>query len=155
MNMRSIGPLETPQDLLGKLTHDFERVQADLADTHAAFDFFVTAHHMADWVHPGDQNTAAMTTLRKSSPLLQAVSNIANSWKHFIVDPKRHRSVRQVDAPDGGFDSGGFDPHGFDTDALSVTFDGDAASEFGDQMLVVDLAEKVLRFWDDYVHSNC
>ena len=155
MNMRGIGPLDTPQHLLGKLKRDFERVQATPSDPYAAFDFFVTAEHMLDWVLPRYENKKAREALRDSSPVLQAVSHIANGSKHFIVQAAHHQSVRQVDAPDGAFDSGAFDPHGFDTDALTVTFDGAAAAVLGGQMLVLDLAEKALRFWDDYVQRNC
>ncbi len=45
--------LRTPADLLAKLKADGERLRAEPADSHAAFDFFVTAWHLADWVYPG------------------------------------------------------------------------------------------------------
>jgi len=153
--MRGIGQLDTPQHLLAKLKHDLERVQADPSDTYAAFDFFVTAEHMLDWVLPGYQNKHARSALRDSSPLLQAVSHIANGSKHLVAEAKHHQYVRYVDAPAGAFDSKAFDPHAFETDALFVTFDGAVAMVLGSEMLVFDLAEKTYLFWDDYVRRNC
>ncbi len=49
----AFGPdLITPKYLLRKLEHDYARVQRNPRDTYAAFDFFVTAEHMVDWVSP-------------------------------------------------------------------------------------------------------
>ena len=149
--MRGIGQLDTPQHLLAKLKNDFARVTSDPADTYAAFDFFVTGEHMVDWVLPGYSNKKAQDDLRSSSPILQAVSHIANGSKHFVTEAKRHHHVQHVDAPPGAFDARAFDPHAFETDALYVTLEGAAATALGPQMLVVDLAEKTLRFWEDYV----
>ena len=41
--------LQTAQDLLRKLRHDSQRVKQSPMDSYAAFDFFVTAHHMLEW----------------------------------------------------------------------------------------------------------
>jgi hypothetical protein len=45
--------LRTPEDLLGKLRVDLKRLEADPLDQYAAFDFFVSASHMPDWLSPG------------------------------------------------------------------------------------------------------
>jgi hypothetical protein len=146
--MRGIGQLDTPQHLLAKLRRDFERVNSDPSDTSAAFDFFVTAEHMVDWVLPGYSNKEARKLLRESSSLLQAVSHVATGSKHFVAEAKHHQHVQHVDAPPGAFDSRAFDPHAFYTNALFVTFDGPAADSLGDEMLVVDLAKQTLLFWE-------
>ena len=42
--------LETPADLLGKMRHDLDRLEADPSDEYAAWDFFIEAHHIREWV---------------------------------------------------------------------------------------------------------
>ncbi len=145
--MKGFGNLRTPQDLLAKLRHDLARVKADPSDTDAAFDFFVTAEHMVDWVLPGYANSQARAELRRSSPLLQVISHIANGSKHFVAEAKHHEHVQRVDAPPGAFDSKAFAPHAFQTGALYVRLEGAAAAELGNEVLVVDLAEKAFEFW--------
>ena len=153
--MRGIGRLETPRDLLAKLTHDFARLTSDPSDTYAAFDFFVTAEHMVDWVLPGYVNRQAQAELRSGSAVLQAISHIASGSKHFVAEARHHQHVQHVDAPHGAFDSKAFNSHAFQTDALFVTLDGTATAALGKHILVVDLAEKALRFWKEYVEQNC
>src|SRR5262245_41569217 len=97
--MRGFGQLDTPRHLLAKLTHDYSRMLLGPGDQYAAFDFFVTAEHMVDWVAPGYANKPTRTALRESDPLLQVVSNIASGSKHFIAEDKRHHHVQHVDAP--------------------------------------------------------
>lgn len=47
--------LDTSTDLL-KLKHDYERIKMDPTDQYVAFDFFITAEHIIDWVLPGIEN---------------------------------------------------------------------------------------------------
>jgi hypothetical protein len=83
--------LKTPADLVWKLRHDLERMATSPQDQYAAFDFFVTAEHIVDWIHPGDR--AARESLRSSSPLLRITSHLANGGKHFEAKAAHHRSV--------------------------------------------------------------
>jgi hypothetical protein len=68
--------IQTPGDLLAKLRHDYERLKSSPTDTYAAFDFFVTGHHMLDWLYPNDKNRQEQE--KKDSILLQVCSHIAN-----------------------------------------------------------------------------
>ena len=43
--------LRSPVDLLDKMRRDFKRLRAAPKDTYAAFDFFVTASHMHEWLN--------------------------------------------------------------------------------------------------------
>lgn len=54
--MKSGGVFEitTPQHLLEKATHDIERLRTNHLDAYAAFDFFVTARHIPNWIYPND-----------------------------------------------------------------------------------------------------
>ncbi len=89
------GEIRTPRDLVRKLEYDLDRLEKSPQDQYAAFDFFVTAEHIVDWIHPKDR--AARTRLRSSSPLLQITSHIANGAKHFEATAKHLRSVADIE----------------------------------------------------------
>ncbi len=84
--------LQTPADLLGKLGRELERMQSAPRDIDHAFNFFVTAEHMLDWLYPGKANDTKRSEARKL-PLLALVSHIANGSKHFMAEAKRHKSM--------------------------------------------------------------
>jgi len=151
--MKGFGQLDKPGHLLGKLRHDFDRVTSDPTDTYAAFDFFVTAEHMVDWVLPGFAQKHAQAALRASNAVLQVVSHIANGSKHFIAEARHHQHVQHVDAPPPAFQPDAFQGADFQTGALYVTLEGEAAQALGPQLLVTDLAARVLRYWEEYVAS--
>ena len=89
------GELRTPCDLVHKLEHDFKRLKSIPQDQYAAFDFFITAEHIVDWIYPTDR--PARKKLRLSSPLLQITSHIANGAKHFEATAKQHKSVINIE----------------------------------------------------------
>jgi hypothetical protein len=143
--------LQTPQDLLQKLRHDFKRLGKSPMDSFAAFDFFVTAHHMPEWLHPGKSNKSKREQLESNSNLLQTVSHLANGAKHFQATHKQHASVKDATVTQGAFDAAAFSPDAFDVGELRVELDGDAAREFGSSIAVLELADKVLHFWEGHV----
>jgi hypothetical protein len=146
--MKGIGTLERPEDLLEKLRHDLVRIRGNRTDSYAAFDFFVTAEHMLDWVLPGSANGAERKARRQSSQLLQIVSHLANGSKHFVAEAKHHQSVQHVDVVGGAFDPRAFNSAGFDTGELFVTLEQGLASSFGASVSVAILAEQVLGYWE-------
>lgn len=77
--------LQTPQDLLQKLRHDFGRLKESPLDSYAAFDFLVTAYHMLEWRYPGKSNNAKRRQMERDgkSKLLWVCSHLANGSKHF------------------------------------------------------------------------
>lgn len=96
--------LTTPAHLLAKMRHDLERMKQRRLDAYAAFDFFVTAEHMPDWLHPpanDHQEEARRPQLRRqirAEPLFAVVSHIANNAKHFEARNPRHTHVRSLRA---------------------------------------------------------
>jgi hypothetical protein len=54
MAFKGLFELRTATDLLAKLERDLIRLQSNRLDGDAAFDFFVTAYHMLDWLYPGN-----------------------------------------------------------------------------------------------------
>jgi hypothetical protein len=140
------GELKTPVDLLGKIRHDFERLRNNPENVYEAFDFFVTAYHMLDWLHPKDRR--AREAEESKHPLLQVCSHLANGAKHFEATAKKHVSVKDVAAVQGAFQRGAFQSNAFQVPGLFVQLDGSAAAAFGSSIYAVDLARRVLAHWE-------
>jgi hypothetical protein len=149
--MLGFGPLQTPRDLLAKLQHDLDAMRAEPGSSYAAYNFFVTAEHILDWLNPGDRGTngeAARTRERKREVLLRIVSHLATGAKHFEPNPKRHESVTHVNHADAPYGAGAYGVGPYGTGELTVTLDGDAAARFGSSISALALGEHVLRYWE-------
>jgi hypothetical protein len=135
--------LKTPEDLFRKLEHDLRRLEAEPLNAYAAFDFFVTAEHMLDWVHPNDW--VRQKTERQCDPLLEVCSHLANGSKHFQATNRRHRSVDDTQQHGGAFSSAF--GRAFDISRLEIHLKGKAEAMLGSVIEVTDLARKVLDCW--------
>jgi hypothetical protein len=133
--------LQTVKDLLRKLQHDSDRLKKSPVDSYAAFDFFVTAYHMLEWQYDGRTQTYLENWF-------QVCRRLANSAKHFQA--VRGNSVKNTLVHKGAFDQSAFS-RAFDVSELRVELEGEAAREFGPSIGVLELAEKVLRFWQERV----
>ncbi|GBE04669.1 hypothetical protein BMS3Abin10_00285 [bacterium BMS3Abin10] len=131
--------LQTPKDLLAKLHCDFARIKANPLDVYAAFDFFVTAEHIPDWVND--------IPIKRKVPLLKIVSHIANGAKHFKATDPKLKSVENVHERKGAFQAGAFQPTAFDVGDLIIELKGDEANLFGSEISVRELAQKVIKYW--------
>jgi hypothetical protein len=151
--------LRTTNHLFKKLEYDLGRLGQDRTNQYAAFDFFVTAHHMEDWVYPdegGKQNKGKRKQLEARSPLLQICSHIANGSKHFKATAKHHRAVKDTSLRKGAFDSIAFASDAFDTSRLVISLDENVAKQLSlhtDEIECLVLAEKVLKFWKEHLAS--
>lgn len=131
--------LQTPKNLLAKLQFDFARIKANPLDVYAAFDFFVTAEHVPDWV--GDK------PIKSREPLLKVVSHIANGAKHFRATKPKHKSVENVYVRKGAFQAGAFQSDAFDVGDLVIELKGDEVKLFGSEVSVRILAQMVIEYW--------
>ena len=145
--MKGTFELKTPQDLLQKLRFDLDQLKKDATNTYLAFNFFVTAEHMKDWLFPGRANQMNRENLEKASPLLQVCSHVANGAKHFQVEAKHHRSVSDT-VRTGGWGSGHWGSGHWGEGALVVQLQGDAEKHLGSSIKVVELADSILSFWE-------
>lgn len=138
--------LRTPVDMFAKLRHDYQRLQSAPADSATAFDFFVTAHHLVDWLHPKDP--AAQRHLRSTAAVPRICEHLANGAKHFSLN-RRHESIAHADAPSPVFDGQRCDPAIFDTEpTLLITLEGDEAAAMGQASFTApQLAQRVLAYW--------
>lgn len=143
-NFRGFAELRVPRDLVKKLEYDLARVLKSPQDQYAAFDFFVTAEHIVDWIHPDDRK--AREAVRSSSSLLQIVSHLANGVKHFETKAVHHQSVADVEK--SRYVEAGYIEEGYLEDPLIVHLTTDGQSSFGQSSIeVAVLAEQVYEYW--------
>lgn len=158
--MKGFSSLRTARDLREKLRRDLARLKESPRDADAAFNFFVTAEHMLDWVHPGPSMEARQPHIskeREACPLLRLVSHLANGAKHFEAQHRRHKSVEDAPAPLDHWSPDHWTPPHWgavhpQSPALVVNLTAGAASEFpeyGGSVDVITLAERVMKHWDD------
>ena len=136
--------LNRPSDLVKKLAHDFGRLERSPQDQYAAFDFFVTAEHIVDWIHPKDR--AAREALRSSHALLRITSHLANGGKHFQATRPHHKSI--AGAEKERYVEAGYVEEGYVAEPLVVHLTKEEATEVGGTTIeAVALARKVLEYW--------
>ena len=143
--MPGVFELRSPADLLAKLGRELERLRAAPNNVDHAFNFFVTAEHMLDWLYPGDEHKATRADLRKQEPLLQLVSHLASGAKHFYKLGPHHQSV----ATSGMFRRHPhFAMHRLIPDQLQVIAVGAAGEALGGSNIsAMALAERVYAYW--------
>jgi hypothetical protein len=147
--------LQTPRDLREKLRHDLRRIESAPTDAYAAFDFFVTAEHMLDWVYPGAAKKPQLASTRNSSILLKICSHVANGAKHFQVEDSRHNSVTGATAKGGYFGSSYFGPRYFgrryfSSPHLVIELTGKAKTRYGSHVPVLLLAKELVQYWSEH-----
>jgi hypothetical protein len=101
MQLHKFFDLKTPEDLLHKLERDYERWKADPLNVDLAWNFFVTAEHLPDWIYYQDMPTSGTERpdlldghtphdfkLDLARPELRVCCHLANGAKHFhLYDP--------------------------------------------------------------------
>ena len=133
--------LRTPMDLLQKLEADYHRLKALNPDSieanYSAFDFFVTAEHLPDWIK---HTSGGSISSHRKYPDGALVSHIASGAKHFHVQDSRHTTVSDTDVF-GCFDPAAFCASAFDVRRLVILL------ENGNREDVLDVAERIVLHW--------
>ena len=142
---------KTPQDLLGKLERELAKLERDPSDADAAFNFFITAWSLVDWLGLKDKKS-----LRQKEPVIAACAHLADGSKHFHLDNTSHTSV-------GGTARGGdwakqplrMDPgqRPASSTGLFVRLEGDAAKHFGAFPSALVLARETIAWFRKTVPS--
>ena len=141
--------LRTARDLLAKLERDAELLRQGVSSD-CFFNFVVTAYSLLDWVQNDPRvNQAAKSDLGRfrSTQSIQICRDLANSSKHFTLDPKRNANptVQSADS-DRGFGVGryGAGGYGVGEEKIAVLLDNGAAQ---DGLAVM---ESTLRDWKEF-----
>ncbi len=149
--MKGLFNLRSAEDLYEKLKADYDRVIDDPLNSHAAFDFVVTAWHMLEWRCPGEDD-GARNELCERHPILRACHHLAIGAKHFKPTNQKLDSVRETHQTGPfGLPWGSWAPGVWARDAwatyLVVQLDGKARTEFGDQIRIEKLANLTMDAW--------
>lgn len=133
--------LKEAPDLLNKLKWEYENLKTHPGNAWHAFNFFVTAEHMADWKD--------CKSLKTTDPLLALCSHLANGAKHFEKLHEKHKSVASAKF-EGVYEPGVYE-EGVYEESLHITLEPEAANFLSRTNIdAVSLAEKVLEFWENY-----
>ena len=137
--------LKDANSLFKKLKHDYETFKADNKDQYKAYNFFVTAEHLPDWV--GD------TTIKDKNPYLRIASHLATGAKHFQVTNPKKDSVHST-AIDVYVVEGHTEEEYFET-VLTLIITDKEAEELGiNSIAVMNLADEVISFWSKHFESK-
>jgi hypothetical protein len=140
--------LTSPLDLLDKLRYDFKRLKADegqQAMLYTAWDFFVTAYSLVDWVKNHKGMTRVQADPLYAPRIIKICGDIANGSKHFHLD-NPNPTAKTHSAPPA-FDPEVFQPNAFQsTWSAWVELNPNEAQEVGvpERCPVLALAEKAL-----------
>ena len=144
-NFKGFAELRAPRDLVKKLEYDLARVVKSPQDQYAAFDFFVTAEHIVDWIHPHSRNQREK--IRSTLSILKITSHLANGVKHFEATAKHHQSVKAVEKT--RYVETGYVEEGYFEDHLIVHLTEEEKSSFDQSSIKVsDLAKQVYNYWN-------
>ena len=129
--------LESARDLFEKLCWEFENLKAHPQDMRVAFNFFVTAEHIPDWL-----NSKGI----KNQPIPRICSNLANGAKHFHAKEK-HTAVKS--AWKDRYVEKGWVEDGYFLDPLMVEVEPELATAVNieNPIDVQHLAEVVIEYW--------
>jgi hypothetical protein len=144
-------------DLLHKLEREYERWKADPLNVDFAWNFFVTAEHLPDWMGRTHQGPPLLGrenigTFKADRPLLRVCSQIANGGKHLVADPKRHTSVDRTVREVSGYIEAGYIEDGYyaEEPMLRVYLTPDEVAALGRDAADVDalwLANRIMEFY--------
>lgn len=116
--------LETAQVLFEKLTRDLACLETWPNDADMAFNFFLTANAILDWLYPGAAGRQQREDLR-NDPLLYAVWELASG-----VNPPELKPTGDAAQT-----------------ALSVELTGRGAQKYGSRISCIDFARRVHVYW--------
>ena len=151
MTYQGVFGLHTARDLLAKVRRDLKRLERNPQDTDAAFDLFVTARHVPDWIEATGGPDAAKLFAQHVE--LRVCRHIADGAKHFEATRSNHKQVSGTTISPGGFYASGFSSAAFQVGHLSIDLDSTdtATVAFGGTIDAVRLARRVIEVLDSVV----
>ena len=155
--MKGIFELKTPADLRAKMRRDLAKMKSEPLNPDHAFNFFITSEHMLDWVYPGNANKAKRTNARQNSIYIEACSHLASGAKHFEVESKHHKSVSSASTTHYGLWPQSLWPKSLWPNSLwpgrpklVVRLKDTAATQLGQDIGVIELADKIMEYWEKH-----
>lgn len=144
--MRVFG-ITTADDLYDKLQADHAALRADPLNSHAAYNFVVTAWHLREWKFADREERAEVC---RRHPILRVCEHLAVGAKHMRPDPQRHRSVADSSVA-GVWAPGTWAPKtwakGTWGEWLQIDLDSEARELYGASLRILDFAVLVMQAW--------
>lgn len=94
MKVPSVFGLTTAQDLMRKAEHDLVRFRANPTDVYVAFDFFVTAQNVPEWLYPTKRQKNQREKVFDEFVELRVCRHLGNAVKHLKLENRKDN--RQV-----------------------------------------------------------
>ena len=91
--MKGAFTLQTPHDLLEKLESDYDALMQDRNNPYLAYNFFVTAEHMLDWVYPGYANKNKRLTTQSPTQTKDLQHKSQQKQRTYNTNPKIQKTA--------------------------------------------------------------
>lgn len=145
-NEKGLFELREPRDLFEKLKWEFNQFKNSPNNQYIAFNFFVTAEHIPDWIF---EKTGKRRVEKSNHLYLRISSQIANGGKHFQVKDPKHQSVKKTEK-DRYVEEGWVEPDYFEEPLIIYLRDTEAKKVGKKSITAIELAKKVYEFWENY-----
>jgi hypothetical protein len=153
--MLGLFDLKTAEDLCRKLEWEYEERKKDPLNPYHAWNFFVTAEHLPEWLGRTDSRFS-YKKFKQEKPLLRICSHLASGGKHFRPGPE-HTSVASTRQQSGWVKPGWVKPGWVKLPALMVDLTHKEKEDLKLDSSGVEalwLADRVLEFWHNYFGRN-
>ena len=139
--------LQTAMDLLRKLEWDYTQLQQDSENVYLAYNFFVTAENMPEWV----KDKAFKHRIQQQKLILTLVNELATGGKH-MTSGKKKPAIDS--ATRDRYVAEGYVKRGYFKEPLVVRLSPEQAAKRGqDTIDVLTLAGEVLAHWQQYLQA--
>jgi hypothetical protein len=153
MAMEGFFELQTPEDLLRKLERDYARLQQVPEDTDVAYNFFVTAENMPEWVKGGGKRGKTFKLqIQQQHLILTLCHELATGAKHFTSGTQKP-AVAET-RYEGVYARGIYEPGIYEACLSIVLSPEQAAQRGGDTIDALTLAGEVLVFWQRHLSEQ-
>lgn len=151
MSAQGFFSLTSASDLIAKARSDLDAFRSKPLDSYRAFNFFVTARHVPDWLFPGDEK--AQKALFDKHVELRVCRHLADGMKHLVLKAPHHTQVTGTGQRRGVFDPNAFDNRAFDVGNLTVDLSAEDSHALGvtGPASAIALAERALKCLESYV----
>jgi hypothetical protein len=146
--MKGVFGLDSPKDLFEKLKWEYDLLEKKPNDAYLAYNYFVTAWHLLEWIYPDPDGRAERNKIRNSEPLLQICEHLAVGAKHFEPTSKKHTSVSSS-GPVNPWGKSWGGSWGSSWEGLQVSLSNELHEAYGEEIKVLELANHIFSYWNN------
>jgi hypothetical protein len=140
--------LQTATHLLRKLEHDYAQLRQDPANVYVAYNFFVTAENMPEWV----EGKAFKLRIQQQKTILKLCNELATGAKHMIG--KKHPAITEMRREGLGASRLGLAKAGEGPSLMIDLAQQERETLHRPSIDALTLAAKVLAYWQRYLQAH-